>query len=193
MVLNAMKNCRKVYCWLNINRTAVLDLFRFSSEQVWTCLQWWPPDVTSREGADWGREESLHSTVPCIGGGVVPCTAGFHIKGTGQRESHVTITHNALDLTTQGLSPCGLTDMYENIIFTAPLAGGNNVSCSIKLVYKDIGKTLVLIAYSLALPHSLQAKKNNKQTEILWGHPFNILLQNRNIVIVRCLLVKRTK
>ena len=82
--------------------------------------------------------------------------------------SHVTITHNALDLTVEGLSPCGLTDMYENITFTAPLAGGNNVSCSIKIVYKNIGKSLVLFACWLALPHSLQAKKN-KQTEILRG------------------------
>ena len=128
----------------------------------------------------------------CVGGGLIPCTVGFHIKGTGPRRSHVTITHDALDLTVQGPSPCELTDMYENITFAVPLAGGNNVSCSIKLVYKNNGKTLVLLACSLALPHSLQAKKN-KQTEILRGHPFNILLQNRNIVIVRCLIGQKNK
>ena len=79
---------------------------RSSSEQVWTGLQWWLPDVSSRggEGLDlrvwrWGgaRSPGLMSrkrdTLPCD------------------------LSHDACGITTT-LSPCGQTDVCENITFS---------------------------------------------------------------------------
>ena len=44
------------------------------SEQVWTGLQWWPPDVTSR-----GR--SLSYEIPCSGGGPFPVMSNVCVCG----------------------------------------------------------------------------------------------------------------
>ena len=74
------------------------------SEQVWTCLQWWLPDVTSRG--------SLYSKVPsCLGGGVpVECSLMSRKEG---------LYSELIEGNGHG-TPCrrpGQTNMTENINF----------------------------------------------------------------------------
>ena len=101
-----------------------------SNEQIWTSLQWWPPDVTN------GGGRRLH--VSCLRLGLGEGTRS-HVRGVGLGMGlgayHVSslrdvgpcrVMFNALWV----MATCGLTDwptdMYENITFATPLAGGKH-------------------------------------------------------------------
>ena len=97
---------------------------RSSSEQVWTCLQWWPPEVSSR---------GVGTLVPCQGG--VTQVSGREEKypgpmsGQGETGGRVGAVMSNTSWVMVTLEP-PWTDRHlcKHYLPTTSFAGGNNLS-----------------------------------------------------------------
>ena len=78
--------CADHMCFFNSHQMSAVVREGFSGEQVWTCLQSWPSDVTRREGPG---GDPLCIEIPCPGPRFGPCTVRSHIYegGAGPRQA----------------------------------------------------------------------------------------------------------
>ena len=73
--------CADHMCFFNSHQMSAVVREGFSGEQVWTCLQSWPSDVTRREGPG---GDPLCIEIPCPGPRLGPCTVrSTYIWGRG--------------------------------------------------------------------------------------------------------------